>query len=59
MDKEVLLNKIQESNLSEDCKQEVIRIINQYDKKNIEELLIDVFKVIGLGADIIKFFLQG
>lgn len=59
MNKEVLLNKIRESNLSEDCKQEVIRIINQYDKKNIKELLIDVFKVIGLGADIIKFFLQG
>lgn len=57
MNKEVLLNKIRENNLSEDCKQEVIRIINQYDKKNIEELLIDVFKVIGLGADIIKFFL--
>lgn len=58
MNKEDLIKNIQESNLSEDCKREAIRIVNQYDKKNIEELLIDVFKVIELGANIINFFFQ-
>ena len=50
MNKEGILKEIKNSNLTEECKTEVIQIIEQYDKNRAEEILPLLFKLIELMA---------
>lgn len=44
------------SNLTEECKTEVIQIIEQYDKNRAEEILPLLFKLIEIAPTLIKLF---
>ena len=41
MNKEGILKEIKNSNLTEECKTEVIQIIEQYDKNRAEEIVFN------------------
>ena len=50
MNKEGILKEIKNSNLTEECKTEVIQIIEQYDKNRVEEILPLLFKLIEIAS---------
>ena len=56
MNKEGILKEIKNSNLTEECKTEVIQIIEQYDKNRAEEILPLLFKLIEIAPTLIKLF---
>ena len=56
MNKEGILKEIKNSNLTEECKTEVIQIIEQYDKNRVEEILTLLFKLIEIAPTLIKLF---
>ena len=56
MNKEGILKEIKNSNLTEECKTEVIQIIEQYDKKRAEEILPLLYKQIEIAPTLIKLF---
>ena len=56
MNKEKIINKIKNSNLSEEEKKEVIQIIELYHQNKIQEALIRLVKCISIGKDILDWF---
>lgn len=56
MNKDGILKEIKNSNLTEECKTEVIQIIEQYDKNRAEEILPLLFKLIEIAPTLIKLF---
>ena len=56
MNKEKIINKIKNSNLSEEEKKEVIQIIELYHQNKIQEALIRLIKCISIGKDILDWF---
>ena len=56
MNKEKIIKKIKNSNLSEEEKKEVIQIIELYHQNKIQEALIRLIKCISIGKDILDWF---
>lgn len=56
MNKEKIIKKIKNSNLSEEEKKEVIQIIELYHQNKIQEALIRLVKCISIGKDILDWF---
>lgn len=56
MNKEKIINKIKNSNLSEEEKKEVIQIIELYHQNKIQEALLRLVKCISIGKDILDWF---
>ena len=56
MNKEKIIKKIKNSNLSEEEKKEVIQIIELYHQNKIQEALLRLVKCISIGKDILYWF---
>ncbi len=56
MNKEKIIKKIKNSNLSEEEKKEVIQIIELYHQNKIQEALLRLVKCISIGKDILDWF---
>lgn len=56
MIKENIVKKIENNNLTEEEKKEVIQIIEVYHQNKIQEALIRLIKCISIGKDILDWF---
>ena len=56
MKKENIIKKIEGSNLSEEEKKEIIRIIELYNQNKIQEALFRLIKLMSIGKDILDWF---
>ncbi len=56
MNKEKIIKKIKNSNLSEEEKKEVIQIIELYHQNKIQEALLRLVRCISIGKDILDWF---
>ena len=56
MNKENIIFEIQNSTLSEECKEEAIQIIKQYGTIDVNTILLIVYKLIEISPEILDYF---
>ena len=56
MNKENIIFEIQNSKLSEECKEEAIQIIKQYGTIDVNTILLIVYKLIEISPKILDYF---
>ena len=56
MNKENIIFKIKNSNLSEECKEEAIQVIKQYGTIDVNTILLIVYKLIEISPKILDYF---
>lgn len=55
MNKKNIIFEIQNSNLSEECKEEAIQIIKQYGTIDVNTILLIIYKLIEISPEILDY----